>query len=240
MNVSLGKPAGYTDRIVERRVRLIRQIPGFCDKNLSVIDVGCGNGATLSLLAGEFRQALGVDVVGAYEEPFRSRMHDVGISNTDFKRLDIDRDGLPGIFDRLICFEVIEHLPAEETVRRLAEMLRPGGEAVISVPNKWWIFETHGADLPLLPWNRVPFFSWLPKPIHERWARARIYTRRRILRVLSGAGFTVLDTRWITAPLDVLSDGMVKRLLAQTIFRGDTTQNPLCATSIFIHTRRRE
>ena len=30
-------------------------------------------------------------------------------------------------------------------------VLKPGGRFIISVPNKWWIFETHGADLPLLP-----------------------------------------------------------------------------------------
>lgn len=238
MNVALGKPAGFLDRIVERRVRLIRQISGFCGKEKTVVDVGCGNGATLSLLAGEFKNALGVDIMPDYESLFVARMQHVGISNAAFLLANIDAGWTGETFDRLICFEVIEHLQREGSVVRLREMLKPGGEGVISVPNKWWIFETHGASLPLLPWNRVPFFSWLPKPLHERWARARIYTSSRIRRLLTRAGLSVLDMKLITAPLDVLGDGALRRVLTGTIFRNDTTRCPFLSTSIFVHVRR--
>lgn len=238
MPIALGKPAGYMDRIVERRARLIRQIPGFCGRDLSVVDVGCGNGATLSLLAGEFKNALGVDIVPDYESLFMARMQHVGLSNAAFRLANIDAGWTGETFDRLICFEVIEHLQTEGSASRLRDMLKPGGVGVISVPNKWWIFETHGANLPLLPWNRVPFFSWLPGPVHERWARARIYTPSRIRRLLARAGLTILDLKFITAPLDVLGEGALQRLLTGTIFRNDTTRCPLLATSIFVHVRR--
>ena len=101
-------------------------------------------------------------------------------------------------------------------------------------PNKWWIFETHGANLPLLPWNRVPFFSWLPKAIHERYANARIYTRERIVRLLEKHGFTVLDTEYVTAPMDMLPKGAFKNFVIKYFFNSDATRIPFKSTSIFV------
>jgi len=80
----------------------------------------------------------------------------------------------------------------------------------------------------------VPFFSWLPRPLHERWANARIYTRSRIVKLLEKHGFTVQSTAYITAPLDVLPAGALKRFLQRWIFKGDTTRVPFFSTSIFV------
>src|SRR5207247_1410784 len=102
----------------------------------------------------------------------------------------------------------------------------------ISVPNKAWIFETHGARLPLLPWNRVPFFSWLPKSIHDRYANARIYSKREITGILSKHHLNIKHAEYITAPMDVVSIGWLKRFLRSTVFVNDTTPIPFFSTSI--------
>ena len=99
------------------------------------------------------------------------------------------------------------------------------------------MFETHGAKLPLLPWNRVPFFSWLPTFIHERFANARIYTKARIKNLLEENGFEVLEMQYITAPMDVLKEGKLKRFLVNNIFNSETTTVPFLSTSVFIVAR---
>ena len=129
---------------------------------------------------------------------------------------------------------MIEHLKDENSVKFYYDILKDGGLAAITVPNKWWIFETHGASLPLLPWNRIPFFSWLPRIIHEKFANARIYTKKRIIKLLESAGFKIKSVEYITAPLDVLKEGKLKSFLIKNIFRGDTTKIPFLSTSIFI------
>ena len=43
----LGRPADFSDRIVERRINLVNGITGFTGKNLSLLDIGCGNGASM-------------------------------------------------------------------------------------------------------------------------------------------------------------------------------------------------
>jgi 2-polyprenyl-3-methyl-5-hydroxy-6-metoxy-1,4-benzoquinol methylase len=231
---SLGKPAEFSHRIVERRVRILSQIPDFIGKGYSLVDVGCGNGASSFLLAERMKECVGIDVGEDNERVYEERKSALGITNCRFLRRDIERDRIEGGFDRLISFEVIEHLRHEQSVRRFADLLKPGGIAAISVPNKWWLFETHGARLPFLAWNRVPFFSWLPRPVHERFAKARIYTKRRISQLLISAGFRTLQMSYITAPMDVLPEGWLKRVLTETVFRGDTVPIPFLATSIFV------
>ncbi len=235
----LGRPADFDDKIVHRRVALVREIPGFTGKDLNLLDIGCGNGASMFLLANEFKYCLGLEVETAHQDSFEHYKKQHHINNCNFRIFDIENQSLEQQFDRIISFEVIEHLRDDKNVSFYYKTLKPGGIAAISVPNKWWIFETHGAKLPLLPWNRVPFFSWLPRPIHERFANARIYTKSRIKNLLENAGFQVEKIDYITAPLDVLKESKIKTWLINTIFKGDVTKVPFLSTSLFVVARKK-
>ena len=160
------------------------------------------------------------------------------ITNCDYKIVDVTNEKASTQYDRIISFEVIEHLSSEDGVQYYFDSLKPGGMMAISVPNKWWPFETHGAKLPLLPWNRVPFFSWLPRPIHERYANARIYTKGRIQKLLEKHGFEVVDYCYVTTPLDVLNDSWIKRFLLKYTFKTITTNLPIKAPAIFMVARK--
>jgi 2-polyprenyl-3-methyl-5-hydroxy-6-metoxy-1,4-benzoquinol methylase len=234
----LGQPADFDHKIVQRRVRLVRRIPDFCGGAFRLLDVGCGNGASMLALAPAMGDCTGIDIEPLHRAAFERQRAASGLTNCRFLVHDIELGPLDERYDRIISFEVIEHLRDERSVRRFFDQLAPGGLIALSVPNKWWIFETHGAKLPLLAWNRVPFVSWLPKPLHERVANARIYTRRRIVRLLERSGFTVTGTAYVTAPMDVLREGRLKRFLTSWVFRGDTTRIPLLATALFVVARR--
>lgn len=234
----LGRPADFDDLIVQRRLALVHALPGFTGKDLTLVDVGCGNGASSFFLAPHFKEVVGIDIWDEHGRVFNAYKEHAGISNARFVKLDLETEKFDQQFDRLISFEVIEHLNDDKHVSGFFDLVKPGGEIAISVPNKWWIFETHGANLPLLPWNRVPFFSWLPTPIHERFANARIYTPARITKVLEAAGFKVQSVKNITAPLDVLGDSGLKRWLQRNIFKGHTTEIPFKATALFVHAIR--
>lgn len=229
----LGKPADDTDLIIKRRIRILASKKGFISKEKDCLEIGCGGGATINEVAGSFRQCLGIDIFD-YAKEFETQRKKWNNDNCSFKVVDLEKETLDRRFDRIISFEVIEHFQNEDTVEQYFKLLEPGGLMAISVPNKWWIFETHGAKLPLLPWNRVPFFSWLPRPLHERWAHARIYTKQRICRLLEKHGFVVKETAYVTAPMDVLKKGALKNFLQKNIFRTDTTQIPFKSTAIFV------
>lgn len=229
----LGKPADDQDKIIRRRIEILETYPEFFNKSMSCIEAGCGSGATITQLAGRFAKSLGIDIYD-YSDSFNERAVKRNAENCHFKKMDLEKEAPQEQFDRLISFEVIEHLRDENSIASYYNVLKAGGMAAITVPNKWWIFETHGAKLPLLPWNRVPFFSWLPSAIHERYANARIYTRKRILGLMRRHGFDIIDHCYVTAPMDVLKEGRLKKILTGSIFRNNKTTVPFLATSIFV------
>ena len=230
-----GKPAEYGQEIVRRRHRRSVALCAFEGK--TVIDFGCGNGAqTIEFNAANVR-ILALDVERESLNIFAGQLTKSGTGGI-----------LPVLFgghtvpvadssaDIVVCFEVLEHVDDDGfALDEIHRILKPGGEMILSVPNRAWIFETHGARLPLLPWNRVPFFSWLPKRVHDRFANARIYGRGEMSGLLARHRFRTLASEYITAPMDVVSAHWLKSILRRTIFTGDTTQVPFFSTSILFH-----
>lgn len=226
----LGRPADANERIVQRRLNLVRKYPGFTGKDKSLLDIGCGNGVSIFALQAEFSYCLGIDI--------EFKPDDTG--NCKFISGDITSCKPEEEFDRIISFEVIEHLQTE-SLSNYFHFLKPDGIIAVSVPNKWWIFETHGANIPGLnriPWNRIPFFSWLPKSIHDKYANARIYSKRSIKKLLIRYGFEILEAKYITAPMDVMPEGKLKRFAIKYIFNTDTSKIPFKATSIMVFAKK--
>lgn len=148
--IELGKPA-EGELILQRRFRLARRLSSITQLGGRLLDVGCGNGDQTVLFAPFFDQVTAMDI---QLKPMRGSTADLQWTASAGENLPFLDDS----FDAITCFEVLEHVV--DPVRTLEEfhrVLKPGGQIVISVPNKAWIFETHGAHLPVLPWNRVPF-----------------------------------------------------------------------------------
>ena len=234
----LGKPADNNDLLVWRRIDLVKAYPGFLDSNLDMVEIGCGNGNTAVPMAKHFKSVRGLEYASVHAQEFEALRAAQGAENAAFGVWDIMAKPYEPAADRLVSFEVIEHLPSDDGVANYAKSLKVSGIAAISVPNKWWIFETHGAKLPLLPWNRVPFFSWLPRPLHERWAHARIYTKQRICSLLEQHGFEIEKVEYITAPMDVIKWGPLQRFLRRWVFNSHTTKIPFKAVSILVFCKR--
>jgi ubiquinone/menaquinone biosynthesis C-methylase UbiE len=226
MNVALGKPADSGEFILERRFRLVKEFSEILkNKSGAILDVGCGNGVMTRLFVPYFERVVGTDV---QEEPMLS-------SDVKAEWVVSGGEKMPfedAEFDAITSFEVLEHVEdPEQMMKECYRVLKPGGQMILSVPNKWWIFETHGANLPLLPWNRMPFFSWIPKPLHSRWAKARIYTRADLANLIESGGFKEYKLRYITAPMDRAKPKWVQELLRKLVFGKESTNNPFVSVS---------
>jgi ubiquinone/menaquinone biosynthesis C-methylase UbiE len=123
------KPHTY---FANARADLIARLPA--DSTASVLEVGCGSGATgsLALSLGRAGRYAGVELVEGVAAEARQVLSEVVTG-------DVERMPLPwrpAEFDALILSEVLEHLVDPwATLARLARVLRPGGLVLASSPN---------------------------------------------------------------------------------------------------------
>lgn len=116
------------------------------DKNVRIIDYGCGFGQVLNAIHGlGYANAIGVDI-----EP-RALQHckDSGLEVRDAANAD-DLKSLEATADVIIMSHVLEHFPKHEAIPRLKQIksyLKPGGCLIVMVPNAqsntgcYWAYE---------------------------------------------------------------------------------------------------
>lgn len=237
-SVERGKPADYGQEIVKRRSRVTSSYVAL--DGCHVLDFGSGNGAQTVELLKHGCSIVACDINHGDLKILAEYVRDNNVEGVT--PVLYDGAALPfpdSHFDVVVSYAVLEHVQDEsQALEEIYRVLKPGGDFVISVPNKCWLFETHGARLPLLSWNRVPFFSWLPKSIHSRFARARIYRKKDIVRTLEAKQFNVLATSYITAPMDVVRSPALQIFLRTVVFRGDLTPLPFLSTEVLAHCRK--
>ncbi|WP_028924557.1 class I SAM-dependent methyltransferase [Pseudonocardia acaciae] len=86
------------------------------------LDVGCGEGILVRQLARTVPEVVGIDQDGPSIE--LAREHDgVEYVHGDF----LDHEFEPGSFDLVASVATLHHMPAATALRRMRELLRPGG-----------------------------------------------------------------------------------------------------------------
>jgi len=222
--VQIGTPTSYGFTLPVIRHALTEQrYPRLAARD-RLLDFGCGNGANTILFAPDFANVVGVDVESERVSEARANAAERGIENLEYRVYDGER--LPfddHSFDCVVSFEVLEHTRDDRAaLAEIARVLKPGGLFCGSVPNKYYLMETHGFNLPLadvIPYQRVPFMNLLPRAFYDRFGNANIYTRRQFTAMLSAAGFTQLDTGYIAPPFDKVGQPLLQSALRSVYAR---------------------
>jgi SAM-dependent methyltransferase len=155
----------------DRRMSLIARYAPLEGKR--ILDAGCGVG----MYVRHFQQ-LSQTVYGVELEESRAAeaaQASAGIACASVEALPFPSD----TFDVVLSHEVLEHVAddrraAEEAVR----VLRPGGRLVVFVPNRWWLFETHGVYWRgRYHFGNIPLVGYLPARLRDCLApHVRAYT----------------------------------------------------------------
>jgi glycosyltransferase involved in cell wall biosynthesis len=165
-----------------------------------VLDLGCSSG----LLAEQMR-ASGHHVVGVD----RAEATDVRKRTDAFFVVDLNRgipDEVGAAYDLVIAGDVIEHLsrPAD-MLRQISQVLRPGGQVVLSVPNFAHWYPRIRVALGLFGYDRRGILDD---------THLRFFTRSSLRRLVRGAGFDILEETATGLPLGVVtSDGRAASLV---------------------------
>jgi ubiquinone/menaquinone biosynthesis C-methylase UbiE/uncharacterized protein YbaR (Trm112 family) len=111
-----------------------------------ILDVGCGAGRFLDVVAETGAEAVGIDISNAIEV---SRMNLDGKSNVHFIQASIyDLPFKKNVFDGVYCIGVIQHTPfPKKSLEVLPGFLKENGEVVVTVYEKKWYTPFYGKYL---------------------------------------------------------------------------------------------
>lgn len=128
------KPDFLTYHFGVRRQRVLELLP---DRLGRVADLGCGPGVMAEAVLARGGRLEGIDASPEMVRQATERFgREPGVS---FRTGDVERLELPsGEYDQVVCVAVIEYLSTpDRALAEIARILRPGGMAVVTVPQKW-------------------------------------------------------------------------------------------------------
>ncbi len=165
----------------------------------TVLEVGCGEGASVELLT------LPCEIWGVEPEPLRAaraaeRMHKVLVGRYDAVQAEIPKN----YFDLVVCNDVIEHLEDPESfLRSIRSRLVSGGHVIASIPNMrhWEVL-----------WELLVTKDWKYRQegILDR-THLRFFTEKSVRRLFVEAGFVIARESGIN---DVFNP--VRRMILRT------------------------
>lgn len=176
----LGEPSYVWRFGQDRRLGMIAEW-GRLDHARSAIDIGAGLGMYLKQLARQVPLAIGTE----YEFARAREAAEVGVVAV------AAAEALPfpaNSFDLALSHEVLEHVQDDRAaVAEMVRVLRPGGRAVIFVPNRLWFFETHGIFWRgRYHFGNIPLVNYLPDRLRDRLApHVRAYTASGLRALLN-------------------------------------------------------
>lgn len=134
--------------------RIIRRF-GMPRPQDNVLDVGCGSGVIADFLASTGARVTAVDGNAA---AIAYAQHTFSRENLEFRQALVDELGFAsGSFDRIYCFELIEHIYEHQVTSLLdtcRRLLRPDGVLMLTTPNYaglWPVLEFSLDRLKLAP-----------------------------------------------------------------------------------------
>lgn len=119
------------------------------DKNIPVIDLGCGTGAQIIYLAQEGFDATGIDESEEMLNMARDQAKNLKISNLNFIRRTLKELVEEGkTYQQIICLDVIEHIEDDkEALKHIYKLLSPSGKLVLTVPAHQYLFSKRDKDI---------------------------------------------------------------------------------------------
>ena len=192
---------------------------------MNVLDVGCGRGEILRHCAGLGADAYGIDYATVAVDMSATVVKNTGVAQGQIGVGQANARQLPFAsesFDRVLMFDVVEHLyPWElhEALLEVRRVLKPDGMFIVhTAPNVWYdryaypvvrLFRTllgQGASYPKNPREFL-----VDHNVHVHVNEQSLFSMQRVLRQAGFEGNVWLDSppqNWGSSPL-----GQIRRLL---------------------------
>jgi SAM-dependent methyltransferase len=198
----LGKPSLVFGPGQQRRLELVKEFVPLANKR--VLDVGCGLGVYSGKFSQERATVWGID-------PDPERVSQAKRSFPEVNFLVGESESLPfeeNFFDLVFLNEVLEHVKDDrQTLQECFRILKPGGKAVVFVPNRGHPFETHGIYLgQRYVYRLIPLINWLPDRIRDFFCpHVRVYSVKSFKKLFQGLNVSFQELSFVWPAFDKLS-----------------------------------
>lgn len=206
-----GEPSYVWRAGQQRRLEMIVRAAGERIQGC-ILENGCGVGMYVKHLS-----PFGGTVIGLeydFERAAEARENSPHIINAAGEFVPLP----PSTFDLILSHEVLEHVENDRlAIREMVRVLKPGGRAVIFVPNRGYPFETHG-----MYWKGKYYFgnklfvNYLPRGLRNKLApHVRIYSRRDLEKLFDGLPVKLVERTIIFGAYDniIARFGVLGRVL---------------------------
>ena len=177
------------DALWKRRLKMMLQhhSPG------NLLDVGTGIGQFLHHAQAYFAEVAGTEISETAVRLARER-YGLEIQHGQIEELLMT----DASFNNVTLFHVLEHVPdPAKLLRRCHQLLRPGGVAVIAVPNDvlaWGSgLKKLGKRMGLRPFHKFSRVAGIPKAGFSREIHLSHFTSVVLRRLLTNAGFEIVE-----------------------------------------------
>lgn len=150
-----------------------------------ILDNGCGVGMYLRALDAHAHTLCGNELEAPHLEQAAENAPNAHLTLAVCERLPYPDN----FFDLVLSHEVLEHVQDDRlAAAEIARVLRPGGRAVIFVPNRLYPFETHGHYWRgEYHFGNTPLINYLPDGLRNRLApHVRAYTAHGLRKLFLG------------------------------------------------------
>ncbi|MCS7054803.1 MAG: class I SAM-dependent methyltransferase [Thermoflexales bacterium] len=195
----------------ERRLSMISAAAPL--QGARVLVDGCGIGAYVAAIRRFTPHVVGLDIeIGHVREGARRGVSELLVAACEALPFD------SAAFDVVLSHEVLEHVRDDRAAcAEMIRVLRPGGRAVIFVPNRLYPFETHG----IYRGGQYVFgnafgVNWLPDALRNRLApHVRAYTAAQVRALFNGLPARIITHTQIYPGFDnlIAQRGAAGRLL---------------------------
>jgi SAM-dependent methyltransferase len=177
-----GEPSYVWRAGQQRRLEMILQAAGERVRG-SILENGCGVGMYVERLSRSGGRVFGLEY--DFERTREAGALSPFIINAAGENLPYPS----GSFDLILSHEVLEHVADDRlAVAEMVRVLKPGGRAVIFVPNRGYPFETHGIFWRgKYHFGNKPLVNYLPRAWRDRLApHVRVYSGTDLQKLFVG------------------------------------------------------
>lgn len=157
-------------------------LPLLPDNIQKVLEIGCGQGATLQWIQTirDCEKVVGVELFPEAVAIAKNRLDSVIQGNIENMELPFEDNE----FELILCLDVLEHLVDPwDVLNKLAALLKPGGSLISSIPN----VKHYKVILPLLFLGR---WNYVDSGILDK-THLRFFTRKTAIGLIESSGLRV-------------------------------------------------